>query len=126
MESQQCQNSITLTFFSKLVIYALLFGVSQDLVGLCDLFEPVLCISVAVLVWVELEGHLPVGFLDLIFIGIRGDTEDFVEVLACGFDGQAGCFRLRLGAFLWRQEQSDIRSFTFHIFIHKKTVCICL
>lgn len=91
---------VTLTFFSKLVIYASLFGVSQDLIGFCDLFEPVLCISIAVLVRVELESHFPIGLLDLIFIGFRGDTQDFVEVLACGLDGQTGCVLLRPGAFL--------------------------
>lgn len=90
----------TLTFFSKLVVYASLFGVSQDLVGFCDLFELVLCIGITVLVWVELESQFSVGLLDLIFIGFRGDTQDFVEVLACGFYGQTGRVLLRLGAFL--------------------------
>lgn len=102
-----------LTFFSELVVDASLLGVGQDLVGLCDLFELVFCISIAVLVRVELESHLPVGLLDLVFVGFGGDTQDFVEVLACGFDGKAGCVLLRLGALLQKQEQSFIRYF-FH------------
>lgn len=107
MKSQQCQNSLSLTFLSELVVYASLLGVGQDLVGLCDLLEPVLCIGVAVLVWVELESQLPVGLLDLVLIGFVGDAQDFVEVLARGLDGQAGRVLLRPGALLWRQEQSD-------------------
>lgn len=99
----------SLTFFPKLVIYASLFRVGQNLVGLCDLFEPVLCVGIAVLVWVELEGQLPVGFLDVVLVGFRGDTQDFVEVLACGLDGQTGQVLLRLAAFLRKQEQSGIR-----------------
>lgn len=75
-----------LTFLSKLVVYASLLGVSQDLVGLCDLLELVLGVGVAVLVWVELEGQLPVGLLDLVLVGFRGDTQDFVEVFAWGLD----------------------------------------
>lgn len=98
--------SLTLTFFSKLVIYASLFGVSQDLVGLCDLFEPVFCIGITVLVRVELESHFSVGLLDLIFIGFRGDTQDFVEVFAGRFDGKTGRVLLRLGALLQKQKQS--------------------
>lgn len=113
--------TVSLTLFPKLVIYAFLFGVIQDLVGLSDLFEPVLCVGIAVLVRVELEGQLPVGFLDLVVIGFRGDAEDFVEVLACGLDGQAGRVLLRLAAFLWKQEQSAIR-LTGHVSIHKNLV----
>lgn len=75
-----------LTFFSKLVVYASLLGVGQDLVGLCDLLELVLGVGVAVLVWVELEGQLSVGLLDLVLVGLGGDAQDFVEVLAWGLD----------------------------------------
>lgn len=89
-----------LTFFSKLVVYASLLGVSQDLVSLCDLLELVLCVGVAVLVRVELEGQLPVGLLDLVLIGLGGDAQDFVEVLAGGLDGEAGRVLLRFAAFL--------------------------
>ena len=81
-----CISGLPLTFLSKLVIYAPLLGVGQDLIGFCDLFEPVLCVSVAVLVWVKLQSHLPVSLLDFIFIGVRGDAQDFVEILPRGFD----------------------------------------
>lgn len=95
-----------LTFFSKLVVNASLLGVGQDFISFCDLFELLLRIWVTVLVWVELEGHLPVGLLDLIFIGLRQDAQDLVEVLACGFDGEAGRVLLRLGALL--KEHNDL------------------
>ena len=105
------QLPLSLTFFSELVVYASLLGVGEDLVGLRDLLEPVLCVGVAVLVRVELEGHLPVGLLDLVLVGLGGDTQDFVEVLARGLDGEAGCVLLRLAALLLKQEQRCIHEY---------------
>lgn len=110
--------SSKLTFFPKLVIDASLLGVSQDLISLCDLFELFFCISITILVWVELECQLPVGLLDLIFVGFWGDTQDFVEVLARGLNGQTGCVLLRPGALLWKEEQSCIR-LAHHILLKK-------
>lgn len=134
------QSSIGLTFFSKLVIYASLLWIGQDLVSLCDLFEPVLGVGIAVLVRVELESHLPVGLPDLIFIGVRGDAQDFVEIFACWFYGKAGSVLLRPGAFLWikrtvtletkpkkkliksltkkKKNQSIVQSFTYRCIMH--------
>lgn len=97
------------TFFPKLVIYAPLLRVCEDLVSFCDLLEPVLCIRVTVLVGVELEGQLPVGLLDLILVGLGRDTQHFVEVFAGGLGGQAGRLGLRLAALLRKQEESDMR-----------------
>lgn len=97
------------TFFPKLVIYAPPLRVCEDLVSLCDLLEPVLCIRITVLVGVELEGQLPVGLLDLILVGLRRDAQHFVEVLAGGLGGQARRVGLRLAALLQKQEEPDMR-----------------
>lgn len=96
------------TFFPKLVIYAPLRRVCEDLVSFCDLLESVLGIGVAVLVGVELEGQLPVGLLDLILVGLGRDAQHFVEVLAGGLGAQTRRVGLRLAALLWKQEESDM------------------
>lgn len=97
------------TFFPKLVVDAPLLRVCEDLVSLCDLLEPVLCICVTVLVGVELEGQLPVGLLDLVLVGLGRDGQHFVEVLAAGLGGQAWRVGLGLAALLQKHEESGMR-----------------
>ena len=48
------------------VICRSLVGVAQHFIGLSNLLEPLLGVRLLVLVRVELEGHLPVGLLDLL------------------------------------------------------------
>ena len=56
--------------------------VADDVVGLGDLFEPVLRGLVArVAVGVVRSSQLPVGLLDRGLVGVLGHTEDLVEVL---------------------------------------------
>ena len=58
-----------------------LLGIVQDLIGLGGLFEAFLGLPVSrVAVGMVLEGHFPVGLLDLLFAGLPGNPQNFVII----------------------------------------------
>jgi hypothetical protein len=64
------------------VVHPALLRVGEHLVGARDVLEPLLCLGVRVHVRVELTGKTAVGLLDRVVVGIAGDAEGLVEVLA--------------------------------------------
>ena len=78
--------------FSISVVGHPLVSVAQDLVGLGDLLESLLRVVGLVLVGVELQGHLPVGLLDVVAAGLAVDPQDAVIVLAHRDDFLASVF----------------------------------
>lgn len=70
----------SLTFLSQLIIDHPLLGVTEDLIGLCNLLELFFCVSICVLVWVEAQCHAPVCLLDFLLIGALWNTQSLVVV----------------------------------------------
>ena len=65
----------------KHIILTTLLWVRQDSIGLLDLLEQLLrfCI-IGILVWMGLSGRSTEGLLQFGFVGILGDSEDFVVI----------------------------------------------
>ena len=88
------------------VVHPALLGVGEHLVGRRDLLEPLLGRGVGVDVGVQLTGKPAVGLLDLVGVGVPGDTEDLVGVLAHVWSLLLRCgvvAWIRLGRGWWRR-----------------------
>ena len=70
---------------AMLIVNTLLVGVRECLIGICYVLELLLgSIGVVlVLVWVELDGHLLKGLLDLVLGRVTLQAHQLVVILAC-------------------------------------------
>src|ERR1051325_9479950 len=73
---------------TELVILRALLGIAEDGIRLRDFLEALLRLFVSgIAVGMILERQLAVGFFELFFVGVTGDTEDFVVIaLAVQFE----------------------------------------
>lgn len=81
-----CEHLIRVDQVLAAVVPRSLLGITQRLIRLSDIFEPIGRFRVIrVFVWVMHDGQFSVGFLDLVLAGILVYTEDLVVVLSLAF-----------------------------------------
>lgn len=100
------------TLLSMLVIYPSLLWVTEDLIGISDFLEFLLCSLRIVLVFIrmELDSHLFERFLDLVLSGSPLQTKELIVVLSQGTHEEQGSDEYEL----FDMPKSTSRELGFH------------
>ena len=70
------------SFLSILIKYFPLLWVTENFIGLCDVFKLILSFRALIFVWMKFQSHFPVGFSDLVFAGVAWNIQNVVIILS--------------------------------------------